>query len=70
MVQLWAYTRMSIWQSPKLAVSWKKYIKFPLFKTWQKRLEEHPALAPVQKVIKQLNNLKADEVMKRTLLKF
>ncbi|RWR88564.1 Ulp1 protease family, catalytic domain-containing protein [Cinnamomum micranthum f. kanehirae] len=60
MFQLWAYTRMSIGRCPKPADSWKKDIQFPLFKTWQKRLEEHPALATVKEVRKQLNNLKAD----------
>ena len=63
MVQLWAYTRMSIGQCPKPAETWKNDIQFPLFKTWQKRLKEQLALATVKEVRKQLNNLKADGVM-------
>ena len=60
---------MSIARCPKPTVSWKKYIEFPLFKSWQKRLEENLALATVKEVRKQLNNMNTDWVLKRTLLK-
>ena len=38
-------------------------MKFPLFKTWQKRLPETPALSIVKEVGRQLNNLKPDGVI-------
>ena len=59
-MQLWAYTRMSIRKCPKPKETWKEDVQFPLFKTWQKRLLETPALSTMKEVRRQLNNLKPD----------
>lgn len=54
---------MSIGRIPRLNPSGKKDIQFPLFKTWHKRLVDHPqALATVKEVRHQLNILPADGV--------
>ena len=54
---------MSIGRCPQPDPSWKEDIQFALFKTWQKRLVDHPqALAMVKEVRHQLNNLAANGV--------
>ncbi|RWR80953.1 protein MAIN-LIKE 2 [Cinnamomum micranthum f. kanehirae] len=58
LLQIWAYTRMSIGKCPAPKDSWKGDIQFPLFKTWRKRLPKTPPLSTVKEVRRQLNNLK------------
>ncbi|XXG46971.1 hypothetical protein AAC387_Pa02g1692 [Persea americana] len=60
LLQIWAYSRMSIGRCPPPDDNWRKDIQFPLFKTWSRRLEDHSALTTIKEVRKQLNNMTVD----------
>eukprot|EP00268_Persea_americana_P044168 TRINITY_DN4464_c0_g1_i16.p1 TRINITY_DN4464_c0_g1~~TRINITY_DN4464_c0_g1_i16.p1 ORF type:complete len:280 (-),score=29.87 TRINITY_DN4464_c0_g1_i16:1459-2298(-) len=51
---------MSIGRCPTPKDSWKKDIKFPLFKTWEARLDGYKALTTIKFVRQQLDNMKSD----------